>query len=210
MRSFLIVVVVLAALALAGACGFLLLGDLDALKAEPPEPPVFRPPIYRAAIGDMVRYRVIEDGEVVGYIDYEIESAQEIRNTRLGRMFIVKITESPADDRPARPPRRMRLRPRAVRVGFLPPLYEHEDDYPTGALPVPSLIRTERFRYRNREVDGFYVEAVRPRESLEEPAERYWITSEVPVFGVAVWERDGQRLEVHVAEFGRDAAGRGA
>ncbi len=204
MRSFLVGVIVAEALALAVACGFLVTGDFESLKVKPPQAPGFRPPIYDAAIGDMVRYRVLEKGEVVGFVDYEVLSAQEIRNTQLGRMFIIKITETAVGGGSARPPRLVRVRPRSIRVGFFPPLYEHEDDYPTGALPVPALIRTERFTYRKQETDGFYIEAVRPRDSLSETAERYWFTRKVPVFGIAAWERDGQRLEVHIAEFGRD------
>jgi hypothetical protein len=47
---------------------------------------------------------------------------------------------------------------------------------------------------------GFLVEAVVPRKSLTEVAERYWMTEEVPVFGVARWERGNEVLVLHRLE----------
>jgi hypothetical protein len=104
----------------------------------------------------------------------------------------------------------MRIQPRALMKGFLPPRFEDEDDYPAGERPVVSRISTATFPLRERPsssprpppppVRGFLVEAVVPRKSLTEVAERYWISEEVPVFGVARWERGNEVLVLHRME----------
>jgi hypothetical protein len=45
-----------------------------------------------------------------------------------------------------------------------------------------------------RVVPGFLIEAVIPRRSLTEVRERFWMTPDVPVFGVARWDRDDEAL----------------
>jgi hypothetical protein len=202
LRPVLLVVIVVEALCLAGTGAFVALGDLDAHGREPPPVPVFRPPIHEAVIGDAVRYQITRDGQITGYVEYEVVYAVEITGTNLGREFVVRITPFTKGGR-AQSGRLMRIRPRAVRIGFLPPRIEEDDDYPSGARPVIKTIRTERFRVQRREVDGFLVEAVTPRVSLTEVSERYWMTEDVPVFGVARWQRADEDLTLHSMRRGK-------
>jgi hypothetical protein len=51
-----------------------------------------------------------------------------------------------------------------------------------------------------KEVDGFLLEAVTPREDLSKVSERYWISDRVAVFGVARWERKDEILVLHTME----------
>ena len=52
-----------------------------------------------------------------------------------------------------------------------------------------------------RPTGEFLVETVIPRDSLEKVAERYWVTPDVPVFGVRRWERDNEVWIYHTGEF---------
>jgi hypothetical protein len=208
-RVFLLVLVVVEALGLVAVGAVAAFADLDTLGRHPPPPPVFRPYIHEAVIGDRVRYQIRRNDEITGYVEYEVVRAVEFEGTNLGREFLIRITPYSRSGR-AENPRLMRIRPRAVRIGFLPPRIEEDDDYPTGARPVVKTIRTASFRLRDvpvvegREppppVDGFLLETVIPRDSLTEVAERYWMTPRIPVFGVARWERGDEVLVVHTME----------
>jgi len=178
-------------------------GALDEWRREPPSVPVFRPPIYDAAIGDLVLYqrRDRESGEALGYLEYAVETAVEYKGSSLGRQFLIRMTRT--DARGRRQMRKIMVQPRLVIHGFLPPRFEEDDSYPAGARPVIKSVRTREVALREgggRSVPGFLLEAVLPRESLTEVKERYWIAPEVPVFGVARWERGDEVLVVHRAE----------
>ncbi|MHC4550281.1 MAG: hypothetical protein ACYTEZ_16035 [Planctomycetota bacterium] len=197
MRRVLFAVVCVECVVLIAGAAFHLGGGLERYARRPPSGPVFRPPIHEAVIGDFVRYerRDRESQEVLGYLDYEVELAIERQGTHLGREFVVKLTRTDARGK-GRKQRKMRLRPRAVGHGYLPPRFEEDDAYPQGARPVVKTIRPAPVPFRKGEVAGFLVEAVVPRESLTEIKERFWITDAVPLFGVARWERDGEVLVV--------------
>jgi len=205
MRNALLVLVVVESLALVGMGGVLLHGD-EALRSDPPRAPVFRPPIYDAVIGDKVRYQrqpILPDGslgEIDGYLEYDVKRAEEVRGTTLGRTFLIEIVES---GRAATDQRRrvMVVRPRDSTHGFLPPRFD-EDDRPQGARPVIKTIASAPVTVYRRERPGFRIDAVTPRLSLTEVTERYWITDEVPVFGVARWDRDGNAYVLHSASRG--------
>lgn len=209
MRVFLLVLVVVEALGLVAIGAVAAFADLDRLGNPPPATPVFRPYIHDAVIGDRVRYQIRKNDEITGYLEYEVVQAVEFKGTNLGREFIIRMTPYSKSGR-AQTPRLIRIRPRAVRIGFLPPRLEEDDDYPPGARPVVKSIRTATFPLRDvpvvagrkppAPVDGFLLEAVIPRESLTEVAERYWMTPEIPVFGVARWERGDEVLVVHTME----------
>ena len=125
-------------------------------------------------------------GASLGTLEYQIEWAEITKGTTLGPQYVIKITET--DGRGGRRDRMIRFRPRAASQGFLPPRFDDEDDYPTGARPIVKSIGTATFNYRDETVNGFLIEAVIPRESLTEVKERLWIHDEIPLFGVARWE----------------------
>lgn len=197
MRRFLLAWILLVSLALAGLTGLLVFGDFESLRRQAPVPPVFRPPIHEAVTGDMVRYeRRVAEGtgwRGNGFLEYQVLRAVEYEGTNLGREFILRITESDAEGRERS--RLMRIRPRSPVHGWLPPRFEEDETFPPGARPVVKTIRTATVPLlAGRSRPGFLVEAVIPRASLTETAERYWMTPEVAVFGVARWERDGEEL----------------
>jgi hypothetical protein len=193
-------IVCIECVALLGGAGMHVTGGLDRYARRPPRAPVFRPPIHRAVIGDLVRYeRRDPGGRVLGYLTYEVETALEFQGTNFGREFVLKLTLFDKRDKRTRR-RRIRLRPRAIGHGFLPPRFEEDDGYPQGARPVVKTIRPAKVQLFKKEVDGFLLEAVTPREDLRKASERYWISDRVPVFGVARWERRDEILVLHTME----------
>lgn len=207
MRRILFVIVCVECVALLGGAGMHLTGGLDRYARRPPRAPVFRPPIHQAVIGDVVRYeRRDPGGRVLGYLTYEVEKAIEFKGTHFGREFVLKLTLTDKRDKRVRK-RRIRLRPRAISHGFLPPRFEEDDGYPQGARPVVKTIRPATMKLfkpmdpaRAKEVAGFLLEAVTPREDLSKVSERYWISDRVAVFGVARWERKDEILVLHTME----------
>jgi len=208
-KALLIVIAVESAL-LAGGLGLYLFGGLDCLERPSPPLPVFRPPLHDTRIGDMVRYerRDRATGQVPGYLDYEVRQVIITKGTTIGPEIVLAIKES--DTNSASRERILRIQPRALMKGFLPPRFEDEDDFPAGERAVVSRISTATFPLQEHPpspprpppppVHGFLVEAVIPRKSLTEIAERYWMTEEVPVFGVARAERGGELLVLHRME----------
>ena len=74
---------------------------------------MFRPPIHRAVIGDVVRYeRRDPGGRVLGYLTYEVEKAFEFQGTNFGREFVLKLTLTDKRDKRTRR-RRIRVTTRA-------------------------------------------------------------------------------------------------
>ena len=201
MRTFLLILICLESVVLASAAGLHLVGGIDRFQRRVPPIPVFRPPLYEAVIGDSVRYeRRDKSGRGVGYLEYEVRLAMVTKGTTLGKEFVVKITET--DGAGKKRTRLIRIRPRAVSHGFLPPRFEEDDDYPTGARPVIKSIRSTEFPYRKGTLRGFLLETVIPRESLTETAERYWMSEKIPVFGVARWQSGDDEYVVLRAERG--------
>ena len=186
-------------------------GAFDGLRPAAPAERVFRPQIGEARIGDAVRYerRDRSTGRVLGYLDYEVRGVFEPQGTTNGNIIVLYIRETDDAGKETERVRErlMRIQPRAVMHGYLPPRFEDEDDYPAGERPVVARISTAAFDLREhpREsrrpppppVRGFLVEAVVPRRSLTAVAERYWMTDQVPVFGVARWERGDEVLVLH-------------
>lgn len=209
MKKALLAVVALECALLVGGLGAFALGGLDRFQRAPRVEP-FRPPIHEARMDDLVRYerRDAATGRVLGYLEYVVKSVFVPEGTTIGRIIglSVKETDLPRglDTKPRVRERLMRVQPRTLAHGFLPPRFDDEDDYPAGERPVVSRISTATFRLRELPKDsplpppppvhGFLVEAVVPRKSLTEVAERYWMTDKVPVFGVARWEREGEVL----------------
>jgi len=200
LRRFLLVLIVLECLLLVGGFGAYLFGQLDRFRQLPPAAAVFRPAIHDAVIGDFVRYerRDPATGRVLGYLDYEVKLALVTEGTTVGPEFIMQVRESDAAG--GKRERIIRFQPSSPMHGFLPPRFEDEDDFPSGARPVVKRISTTTFALRGRETRGFLVEAVIPRKSLTEVAERYWMSDDVPVFGVARWERGDETLVLHRME----------
>lgn len=202
MTRVLLLIVSVECVALLGGAGLHLTGGLERFARRAPRAPVFRPPIHRAVIGDRVRYERRDGaGRVLGYLTYEVEKAFEFEGTNLGREFVLKLTRTEKGDKRTRT-RRIRLRPRAIGHGFLPPRFEEDDGYPQGARPVVKSIRPARVPFFKKKVDGFLLEAVTPREDLGKVSERFWIADEVSVFGVARWERPDEILVLHTMERG--------
>ncbi|HEX5137448.1 MAG TPA: hypothetical protein VFY93_10775 [Planctomycetota bacterium] len=218
MRKALFWTIALETALLAGGLLLYSMGALEGLERTPPSPPVFRPVISDTRIGDLVRYerRDRATGNVLGYLDYEVRQVIVTEGTTSGPLIVLAIKET---DRDGHTRERIRhLQPRALMAGFLPPRFDDEDDYPAGERPVVSRISTATFPLREPPppapaaagspapppppppVRGFLVEAVIPRRSLTEVAERYWMTEEVPVFGVARWERGNEVLVLHRME----------
>jgi hypothetical protein len=203
----LFVIVCVECAALVGGAGLHLTGGLERFARRPPRAPAFRPPVHRAVIGDLVRYERRDTAErVLGYLTYEVETAIEFEGTNLGREFVLKLTLTDKRDKRTHV-RRIRLRPRAIGHGFLPPRFEEDDGYPQGARPVVKTIRPARMQLFKpeepgdaREVDGFLLEAVTPREDLTKVTERFWISDRVPVFGVVRWERPDEVYVLHTME----------
>lgn len=200
---------------LAGGLSLYALGALKGLERMPPSPPVFRPRIFDTVIGEMVRYerRDRATGKVLGYLDYEVRQVIVTKGTTSGPDIFLAVKESDVGGTPRE--RVLHFQPRAVAKGFLPPRIDDEDEYPSGERPVVSRISTATFQLREQPqplpggppvppppppVHGFLVEAVIPRKSLTEVAERYWMSDKVPVFGVARWERGNEVLVLHVAK----------
>jgi hypothetical protein len=199
-RRILFAIICVECIVLLGGAGLHFAGGLDRFTRRPPRAPVFRPPIHQAVIGDTVRYeRRDPDGRVLGYLTYKVETAVEFEGTNLGREFVLALTLTDKRDKRTRR-RRIRLRPRAVGHGFLPPRFEEDDGYPQGARPVVKSIRSAKVDLFREEVDGFLLEAVTPRVDLSDVSERFWITDRVPVFGVSRWERPGEILVLHTME----------
>jgi len=196
MRKFLVGLVVVEAAALLAIAGVVFFFGLEKLARPAPRVPVFRPALYQAAIGDMVRYekrvKTPEGYRVTGYLEYKVVRAVEYKGSNLGREFVMRIEDQDLSGR--KRSRLMRIRPRSPLHGWLPPRIEEDDDYPTGARPVVKSVRTAKVPFRRGEVEGFLVEAVIPRDSLTEVAERYWMTPRVAVFGIARWERGDEDL----------------
>lgn len=209
MTRVLLLIVCVECVALLGGAGLHLTGGLERFARRAPRAPVFRPPIHQAVIGDLVRYeRRDAAGRVLGYLTYQVEKAFEFEGTNLGREFVLKLTLTEKGAKRTRT-RRIRLRPRAIGHGFLPPRFEEDDGYPQGARPVVKSIRPAKVpffkekvgdEYVERKVDGFLLEAVTPREDLGRVSERFWIADEVAVFGVARWERPDEILVLHTME----------
>jgi hypothetical protein len=198
MRTFLVLTIVLEGLALLVAGGIVLFGVEDHV-AERPAIPVFRPPIHDAVIGDSVRYRRMDkQGKLLGYVDYKVTNALEYIGTNFGRDFRIKITERDARGKQVRE-RTLRTRPRDSEHGFLPPPFNVDTLMP-GDRAVIASIRTAPVTVRREAREGFLVETVIPRKSLETVAERYWLHRSVAVFGVARWERGDEILELHQQE----------
>lgn len=193
MRPFLFALVLLEASGLVAGAGVLLVAG-DDLRREPPPAPVFRPLLPDALPGDFVRYRREDPrtGEELGYVDYRVEKA--VDREGFGREFEISIEVTGKGARK----RRLRVRPRSSEHGFLPfRVHEEELDHVPGARPVIRGIRTAPVTVYRRQLPGFLVEAVIPRDGLAEVRERYWMTESVPVFGVARWERPDEVLVLH-------------
>jgi hypothetical protein len=188
MRKIFVWIVALEGAALSAA-GLLLLFGLEDRAVRAPSVPEFRPPVHQSVIGDQVRYEKLgrETGKMLGYLEWRVLRAMEIRNTTVGREFILEIIE--VDAQKQRRSRTLRVLPRSSVHGFLPPIFDEEarDSIP-GSRPVVKSIRTAPVPLLKREVPGFLLEAIIPRDSLTDVAERYWITPQVPIFGVAKWE----------------------
>ena len=196
MRRLLLVLVVLESVALAAAAGFLAFGDVDRHRKRGEPAPVFRPPLYDAATGDTVRYRIEDrDGNVLGYFDYTVLAAVFYQGTTVGRDFTIKMAPLDKRGRARQATRLLRARPRVPGHGWLPPRFAETDDYPSGARPV---VKSVRSLGQGR----FLVETVTPRDSLTDVSERYWIDPRVPVFGVRRWERGDQVWVYHTGTFG--------
>ncbi|MCK6459009.1 MAG: hypothetical protein L6Q95_03855 [Planctomycetes bacterium] len=208
MKRALLWVIGVECLLLAGGLGLHLLGGLERFERPSPPLPVFRPPLHDTRIGDMVRYerRDRATGKVLGYLDYEVRQVIVTKGTTIGPEIVLFVKDSDVDG-PSRE-RILRIQPRALMKGFLPPRFDDEDDFPAGERAVVSRISTATFPLQERPpsgptpspVRGFLVEAVIPRRSLTGIAERYWMTEEVPVFGVARWERGNELLVLHRME----------
>lgn len=215
MRTLLLWVIGLECLLLMGGLGLHAAGKLEAFQRPPLPLSAFTPPIHDARIGDLVRYekRHRTTGETLGYLDYEVLQVFVTKGTTAGPDIVLAIRETDARGERKRV---VHVQPRALTKGFLPPRFENEDDYPAGERPVVSRISTATFRLQEpvgapveragspkplpAPVRGFLVEAVIPRQSLTEVAERYWMTTEVAVFGVARWERGDEVLVLHRQE----------
>lgn len=195
MRAFLLSLIVLEGLALFGAGGYVLLAEQP--RAETPDVPVFRPPLYAAVIGDSIRYRRIDKKtkREIGYIDFEVVYAVEFQGTNLGREFRIEMVVRDASGRRMED-RRIRWRPRDTSHGFLPPRF-NEDELAPGDRPVIARIKTAPVQILRKEREGFLIEAVIPSRSLTEVAERYWLHPDVAIFGVARWERADDVLVLH-------------
>lgn len=218
MKRALLAVIALEVLLLAGGALAYWFGALDRFRpAPPPQPPVFRPQIVDTRIGDSVRYekRDRATGRVLGYLDYGVREVYATQGTTIGIVISLHIRETfrRIDERGQEVEevreRMMRIQPRALMHGFLPPRFEDEDDYPAGERPVVSRISTATFPLKEypatmkpppAPVHGFLVEAVVPRRSLTGIAEKYWMTDKVPVFGIARWERGDEVLVLHTME----------
>jgi hypothetical protein len=201
-KKALVLLVAVECLALVLGLGGYAFGAFDGLRRLPPAVPVFRPPLYDTRIGDLVRYEKLDraTGKVLGTLEYQVRLVTVVKGTTSGPTIALFIKE---DTGGAVRERMMGIQPRALMHGFLPPRFEDEDDYPAGERPVVSRISTATFPLRDYPkemkrvpppVQGFLVEAVVPRRSLTEVAERYWMTDKVAVFGVARWERGDEVL----------------
>ncbi|MGH7162369.1 MAG: hypothetical protein ACREID_02710 [Planctomycetota bacterium] len=197
-RQLLIAAIAVEGALLVGAALLLALAP-QAIERPRPTAPVFEPPLHRAVTGDEVLYQIreIATGRVTGYIRYAVLAAVEYQGTSLGREFHLEISE--LDERGhTKRSRIMLLRPRTPTHGFLPPLFD-EEEMPPGDRPLISALQPARVVYRKRELPGFLVEAVRPRWSLTQVKDRFWLCDAVPVFGVARRESDGLEWTVHTA-----------
>jgi len=199
-RRLLILLVLLECVVLVG--GSLALGLYGhRLRKPSPVAPAFRPPIYDAVIGDSVRYRIVDPAHpenIRGFIDYEIKHARIIENSGVGVEFNVEITRRDNEGKELR--RVVRVQPRTFDHGFLPPTFEElaELDVP-GGRPVIRAIRTALVRGLGEDVaPGFEIDTVVPRESLQTVSSRLFVRADVPVFGVARWERGDELWLLHL------------
>ena len=198
MRAFLLALVLLEGLALVAGAGVLFAAG-DDLRRLPPPAPVFRPLLPDALPGDTVRYRREDPktGEELGYVDYRVDFVADMEG--LGREFSITMEVSGKEGGTRK--RTLRVRPRSSEHGFLPfRINEDEVDLVPGLRPVIRSIRTAPVRVFKRERPGFLVEAVIPREGLDQVRERYWMTESVPVFGVARCETPGEVLVLHAMD----------
>ena len=194
MRRFLTALVLVECVLLLG--GAVVLGmQGDRFRRRPPVAPTFRPSLYDAVVGDSVRYRRVDPADEnrdLGYVDFEIKNARVLQNAGSGVEFNVAIVERDPGGGERR--RLIRIQPRLLDHGFLPPSFEELDalDVP-GGRPVIRSIRTA-------EVPGgagFLVETVVPREGLDKVAGRLFLRPDVPVFGVVRWERGHETWILH-------------
>ncbi|MHC4932725.1 MAG: hypothetical protein ACYTGV_11110, partial [Planctomycetota bacterium] len=142
MRKIFVWIVALEGTALLAAALLLLFG-LEDHAVRSPAVPEFRPPVHQSVIGDQVRYEKLdrETGALLGYLEWRVLRAMEIRNTTAGRELILEIIEVDAEKR--RRSRTLRVLPRNPLHGFLPPIFDEEarDSIP-GSTPVVKSIRT--------------------------------------------------------------------
>ena len=199
MRPFLLVLIVLEAVALFAAGGALLFGVAEDHRAETPSIETFRPPIYEARIGDFVRYRKMDNktGRQTGYLEYKVEWAEEHRGTTFGRMFRVLLVERDARGREQRR-QRLIVRPRDIMHGFLPPRLDEEvRAQVTGEMLVVSSIETAPVEVKGKQRNGFLVQAVVPRESITEAAPQVLDASLGARVRRCRWE---QKYETYIAD----------
>lgn len=199
-RAVLIALVTLESLTLIVGAGAWALGG-QSLRRKPPAAPVFRPALYSAVIGDSVRYRRVDPKDperVLGYLGYEVIGAVKTRDTGLGARFGIRMTR--IDNQGRTEVRTIAIQPELIEDGWLPPRFDAVawSDVP-GGRPVVRTIRTASVppRIGADAEPGFEIEAVIPRESLHQVAERYFISNKVPIFGVVRWERAGEHLLLH-------------
>jgi hypothetical protein len=201
MRTALVWIVIAETVALLGAAAALVAG-FEPAGIERPLSPVFRPPLQDAVIGEFARYQVRarteagEDGEIIGYVDYEVLLAVETKGTAFGRTFLIEITRRDKSGRRILGQKKFRMRPRDITHGFFPPRFDH-DERPLSVQPVIRTIRSTDVPFLNSTRPGFLVETVVPRVSLTQVEERYWFYDGVPLFGVSRWERPREVFVFH-------------
>ena len=204
MRKALIWIVIAETVALLTAAAALAAG-WEPEGIERPLPPVFRPPLHEAVIGDFARYQRRartesgEDGEILGYVDYKVLTAVETKGTAFGRTFLIEVTRRGPKGRQVLGQQRIRVRPRDISHGFFPPRF-NQAERPLSVQPVIKTLATAEVPFLHSTRPGFLIETVVPRESLTRVAERYWFTDRVPLFGVSRWERPGEVLIFHSVE----------
>jgi hypothetical protein len=198
-RLLIVLVSIESVLLLAGAAAIWLGGER--LRRPTPDALVFEPAIYSAVIGDSVRYRRVDpkdENNVLGFLDYEVVDARIANDTGLGARFYVKITQ--IDEAGGQRSRIAPIQPELIEDGFLPPRFDELQriDVP-GGRPVIRTIRTAPVPRRPgaEPEPGFEIETIIPRDGLTEVAERYFISPEVPLFGVVRWERSGEVFLLH-------------
>jgi hypothetical protein len=199
-RAILIALVTLESLALIVGAGVWAVAG-EQFRRNSPVPPVFRPALFSAVIGDSVRYRRVDPKDperVLGFLDYEIVGAVKTKDTGLGPRFAIRMTRIDAEGRTE--VRTIAIQPELLEDGWMPPRFDAVawSDVP-GGRPVIRTIRTAAVppRIGADPEPGFEIEAVIPREGLHTVAERYFISDRVPIFGVVRWERANGHLLLH-------------